>query len=54
MESIKTIERVDKLSWAEEVSNIPSKEIIMSFQDSVNTRIQDNNANDSSPTETAP
>jgi len=54
IENIKTIERVDKVSWAEEVSNIPSKEItILSFQDSI-SRIQDNNANDSSPKETTP
>ncbi len=53
IESIKTIERVDQVSWAEEVSNMPSKEItILSLQDS--TRTQDNNANDSSPKETAP
>ena len=27
IETIKTIEKVDKVSWTEEVNNIPSKEI---------------------------
>ncbi|MGC2574317.1 MAG: Lrp/AsnC ligand binding domain-containing protein [Candidatus Nitrosopolaris sp.] len=54
IETIKTIENVDKVSWAEEVSNIPSIEITaLNFQDSINTSVQDNNTNDSSHKETA-
>ena len=53
IETIKTIEKVDKVSWAEEVNTIPSKEITaLSFQ-SVNTSVHDNNTNDSSHKETA-
>jgi len=49
IESVKTIERVDKVSWAEEVHNLPSKETtISSFQESINSSVQDNNTNDSS------
>jgi len=50
IESIKTIERVDKVSWAEEVHGIPSKEItILSslVEESINTSAQENNTNDS-------
>ena len=55
IESIKTIERVDKVSWAEEVHNIPSKETTIStLQGSINTSTQDSHANDSSHTETVP
>ena len=53
IETIKTIEQVDKVSWAEEVNYISSKEITaLSFQ-SVNTSVQDNNTNDSNHKETA-
>jgi hypothetical protein len=56
IESVKAIERVDKVSWAEEVHDIPSKEItILSsiVQESINasTSVQDNNTNDSSQKE---
>jgi DNA-binding Lrp family transcriptional regulator len=54
IESVKTIERVDKVSWAEEVHNIPSNETtISSFQGSINMNTQDSNTNDSSTSETA-
>ena len=58
VESIKSIERVDKVAWVEEVHNIPSKEIMVFsslVQESINTSssIQDNNTNDSLK-ETAP
>jgi DNA-binding Lrp family transcriptional regulator len=54
IESVKTIERVDKVSWAEEVHNIPSNETtISSFQGSINMNTQDNNTNDSGTSETA-
>jgi D-ribose pyranose/furanose isomerase RbsD len=46
IESIKTNERVDKVSWAEEVQDMPSKEItILSslVQESTSTSVQDNN-----------
>jgi len=49
IESLKTIERVDKVSWAEEVHNLPSKDTTISrFQESINSSVQDNNTNDSS------
>jgi DNA-binding Lrp family transcriptional regulator len=55
IENIKTIERVDKVSWAEEVHNIPSKDIFISIvRESVNTRIQENSTNDSGHKKTAP
>jgi len=57
IESIKTIERVDKVLWAEEVHDIPSKEItILSslVEESINTSAQENNTNDSTHKETAP
>jgi DNA-binding Lrp family transcriptional regulator len=49
--SIKNIERVDKVSWAEEVYNIPSKEIMIFsslVQESTNASmsIEGNNTND--------
>jgi hypothetical protein len=51
IESIKNIENVDKVSWAEEVHNIPSKEI-MTFsslvQGSINTSVEENNTNNTS------
>jgi DNA-binding Lrp family transcriptional regulator len=54
IESVKTIERVDKVSWAEEVHDIPSNETtISSFQGSINMNTQDSNTNDSSTSETA-
>jgi DNA-binding Lrp family transcriptional regulator len=54
IESVKTIERVDKVSWAEEVHDIPSNETtISSFQGSINMNTQDNNTNDSGTSETA-
>lgn len=55
IETIKTIENVDKVSWAEEVNNISSKEItVFSFQESINSSIEDNdNTNDSNHKETA-
>jgi len=55
IETIKTIENVDKVSWAEEVSNIPSVEItVFSFQESINSSIEDNDdTNDSNHKETA-
>jgi DNA-binding Lrp family transcriptional regulator len=55
IETIKTIENVDKVSWAEEVSNIPSIEItVFSFQESINSSIEDNDdTNDSNHKETA-
>jgi len=50
--SVKTIERVDKVAWVEEVHNIPSKEIMVFrslVQESIKTSsiIQDNNTNGS-------
>jgi DNA-binding Lrp family transcriptional regulator len=48
IESIKTLERVDKVSWAEEVHNIPSKEIMIFsslVQESINTSVEENNTN---------
>jgi DNA-binding Lrp family transcriptional regulator len=57
IESIKTNERVDKVSWAEEVHDIPSKEItVLSslVKESINTSIEENNTNDSTHKETAP
>jgi DNA-binding Lrp family transcriptional regulator len=51
IESVKTIERVNNVSWAEEVQDIPSKEITMSsslIQESTSTSAQDNNTDDSS------
>jgi len=55
IESLKTIERVDKVSWAEEVHNLPSKETtISSFQESINSSVQHNNTNESNRKETAP
>ena len=56
IESIKTIERVDKVLWAEEVHDIPSKEItILSslVEESINTSVGENNTN-STHKETAP
>jgi len=55
IESIKTIENVDKLSWAEEVHDIPSKEItkLSSIIQDVSTSVHDNGTNDSSQKETA-
>jgi DNA-binding Lrp family transcriptional regulator len=54
IESVKTIERVDKVSWAEEVHNIASNETtISSFQGSINMNTQDSNTNNSSTSETA-
>jgi hypothetical protein len=51
IESVKTIERVDKVSWAEEVHDIPSKEITvlssLEEEESINTSAQENNTNDS-------
>jgi len=52
IESIKTIERVDKVSWAEEVQDIPSKEIttlssLVQESTNANASVQDNNTNDS-------
>lgn len=54
IESIKTIDRVDKVSWSEEVRIIPTKETtILSIQESINTSLQrDTNAN--SPAERMP
>jgi len=56
IESIKTIERVDKVLWAEEVHDIPSKEItVLSSlvqEESINTSAQENNTNDSIHKET--
>jgi len=37
IQSVKTIQKVDKVSWAEEVHDISTKEITMSFQESINT-----------------
>jgi hypothetical protein len=37
IESVKMIQKVDKVSWAEEVHDIPTKEITMSFRESINT-----------------
>jgi hypothetical protein len=59
IENVKTIENVDKLSWAEEVHDIPSKEItilrsLVQESTDVSTNVQDNNTNDSSQKETAP
>ena len=55
IESLKTIERVGKVSWAEEVHNLPSKETtISSFQESINSSVQHNNTNESNRKETAP
>jgi len=58
IESIKTIERVDKVLWAEEVHDIPSKEItVLSSlvqEESINTSAQENNTNDSIHKETPP
>ena len=50
IETIKTIENVDKVSWAEEVNTIPSKEItVFSFHESINSGMEDNdNTNDAS------
>src|SRR5215470_14552329 len=43
IESIKTIERVDKVTWAEEVRLIPTEEMtILNFQESVNIHIDTN------------
>jgi hypothetical protein len=56
IESIKTIERVDKVSWVEEVHNVPSKEIMIFsslLQESIKTNVQENNSSHS-PKETAP
>jgi len=57
IESIKTNERVDKVSWAEEVQDISSKEItILSslVRESINTSAQENNTNDNPHKETPP
>jgi len=58
IESIKAIERVDKVLWAEEVHDIPLKEItILSSlvqEESINTSAQENNTNDSIHKETPP
>jgi hypothetical protein len=56
IESIKSIERVNNVSWAEEVQDIPSKEAIFSFivQESIDTSVQENDTNDSGHKETAP
>ena len=49
IESIKAIERVDKVTWAEEVRLIPTEEMtILNFQESVNIHID---TNGSSPAE---
>ena len=56
IENVKTIERVDKVSWAEEVRDIPSKEItILSslVEESINTSVEENNTS-SIHKETAP
>ena len=56
IESVKSIERVNNVSWAEEVQDIPSKEAIFSFivQESIDTSVQENDTNDSGHKETAP
>src|SRR5215469_2211227 len=53
IESIKTIERVDKVTWAEEVRLIPTEEMtILNFQESVNTNVDvHRDTNGSSPAE---
>ncbi|MGC2575082.1 MAG: Lrp/AsnC ligand binding domain-containing protein [Candidatus Nitrosopolaris sp.] len=50
IETIKAIENVDKVSWAEEVNRIPSKEVtVFSFHESINSSMEDNdNTNDAS------
>jgi hypothetical protein len=51
IESIKTNERVDKVSWAEEVQDIPSKEAMIFsslVQEPINTSVQENDTNDNS------
>jgi hypothetical protein len=42
---VKTIQKVDKVSWAEEVHDIPSREVTTSFQESIGTSVQDNDTN---------
>jgi len=56
IESIKTIERVDKVTWAEEVRLIPTEEMtILNFQESVNTNVDvHRDTNGSSPAERMP
>jgi len=56
IETVKCIENVDKVSWAEEVNNIPSKEItVFSFQESINSSMEENdNTPDNNHKETAP
>src|SRR5215467_6518444 len=49
IESVKAIERVDTVSWAEEVHSIPSKEIMIFsslVQESINTSVEENNTAD--------
>src|SRR5215469_4257311 len=49
IESIKTLERIDTVSWAEEVHSIPSKEIMIFsslVQESINTSVEENNTAD--------
>lgn len=54
IESIKTIDRVDKVSWSEEVRIIPTKETtILSFQESINNSLQ-TDTNGNSPAERMP
>jgi len=53
IEGIKILERVDKVSWAEEVHDIPSKETtilssIIQESTDLSINLQDNNRNDSS------
>jgi hypothetical protein len=57
LETVKTIGNVDKLSWAEEVHDIPSKEIMILsslVQESTNasTSAEGNNPNDTNQKET--
>jgi len=54
IESIKAIERVDKVTWAEEVRLIPTEEMTtLNFQESVNTNLH-RDTNGSSPAERMP
>jgi hypothetical protein len=54
IETIKTIENVDKVSWADEVNNIPSREItVFSFDESINSIEHNDNTNGSNHKETA-
>ena len=56
IETVECIENVDKVSWAEGVNNIPSKEItVFSFQESINSSMGENdNTPDNNHKETAP